>query len=291
MRKDFCLSILGCILLLGCVGIAAQDNHPPKILQIVREEIKTGKMPAHNVEANNVVQIWSKAKSPYHRIAMVPVAGNENEVMYVWPFDSYADLEKSGRDLDQMASVTYKADFDRIAAQNKWEDLHTTQRDVIAVLREDLSYNPNVDITKMRYMRTETIRVKPGMDRDWEEGRRILKAAHEKAKIDENMIVYQVVGGMQSGSYMVFIPWKSLDGLGTLPHGKDYWDAMGDSNREKMSKINSEAVMFNDLAIYAFNPQLSYVPAQFVAADPFWTFRPMTASQPADVATRKAPKR
>jgi len=291
MRKSFYLAALGCVLLLSFVGVFAQDHHPPKILQIVREEIKTGKMPAHNVEANSVVQIWSKAKSPYHRLAMVPVAGNENEVMYVWPFANYSDLENAGRELDKISNVTYKADFDRIAAQNKWEDLHTTQRDAIAVLREDLSYNPNMDITKMRYMRTETIRLKPGMDRDWEEGRRILKAAHEKAKIDESLIVYQIVGGMQNGTYMVFIPWKSLDGLGTLPHGKDYWEAMGDSNRDKMNKINSESIVFHDLAIYAFVPGLSYVPAEFVAADPFWTFRPMTASQPVVVAEKKAPKR
>jgi hypothetical protein len=188
--------------------------------------------------------------------------------------------------------VTYKADFDRISMANKGEDLHTSQRDAIAVLRPDLSYNPNADITKMRYMRVETVRLKPGTNRDWEDGRRILKAAHEKAKIDENMAVYQVVGGMLNNTYLVFIPWKSLEGLGTLPHGKDYWDAMGEDNRKKMEKINSEAIIFNDLAIYAFNPQLSYVSTQFVASDPFWTFKAMgTAPQTAATAVKKPVKR
>ena len=290
MRKVIFPAALGCILLLGWAAVA-QEPRAPKILRIVREEIKTGKMDAHSVEANSTVQIWAKAKSPYHRLALIPIAGNENEVLYFWPFENFADLEASTNDLDKIATVSYKADFDRISMVNKGEDLHTSQRDSIAVLRPDLSYNPNADITKMRFMRIEMVRVKPGTNRDWEEGRRMMKAAHEKAKIDENMAVFQIVGGMQANTYMVAIPWKSLDGLTTIPHGKEYWDAMGEKDREKLDKINSESVIFDDVGIYRFNPQLSYVSSQFVASDPFWTFRPMNAPQTSTTAVRRPVKR
>lgn len=290
MRRIVRSLLFASLAIAAYTNIAAQTpGPPPKVIWIVREEIKTGKMPAHTVEANNTVQIWSKARSQHHRLAMVPIAGNENEVMYLWPFDSYAAIEKATSDLDRIAGVSHKADFDRIAAMNSGEDLHTSQRDAIAVLRSDLSYNPNVDITKMRFVRTEVIRVKPGTGRDWEEGRKILKAAHEKAKIDEHMLVYQVVGGMQNGTFLVFIPWKSLDGLGTLPHNKDYWDAMGDDNRKKMDKINEGSIAFHDLVIYGFNPQLSYVPAEFVAGDTFWTFKPM--QMPTRTVAGRTPKR
>jgi hypothetical protein len=166
MRKVSVIAALGSIFLLS-LAAAAQDHQAPKVIQIVREEIKTGKMAAHSIEANNTVQIWAKAKSGHHRLAMVPIAGNENEVLYFWPFESYAELERSGRDLDQVA-VTYQADFDRISVNNKGEDLHVSQRDSIAMLRPDLSYNPNVDITKMRFVRVEMIRLKPGTNRKWE---------------------------------------------------------------------------------------------------------------------------
>ena len=290
MRKVSVIAALGSIFLLS-LAAAAQDHQAPKIIQRVREEIKTGKMAAHSNEANNTVQVWAKAKSAHHRLAMVPIAGNENEVLYFWPFESYAELEKSGRDLDQVA-VTYQADFDRISANNKGEDLHVSQRDSIAMLRPDLSYNPNVDISKMRFMRVEIIRLKPGTNRNWEEGRRMMKAAHEKARIDENMLVYQIVGGMQANTFMVLFPWKSLEGLATIPHGKDYWDAMGDGNRDKLDKINSESIVLDDVGIYGFNPQLSYVPAEFATADAFWKFKPMNSTpQPAVTAVKKPVKR
>ena len=289
MRKGFYLSICVSLLLTTYASVPGQTQPPPKVLQVVREEIKTGRMPAHNLEANTVVQIWQKAKSPYHRLAMIPVAGNENEVMYLWPFDSYAALEKSTRDLDQISSVTYKADFDRIAAVNGGEDNHVNQRDSIAVLREDLSYRPACDMSTMRYVRVTFVRAKPGMTAAFEEARKIVKAAHEKAGIDENMVAYEVVGGMQAGTYIFFIPWKTLDGLGTIPHPKNYWDAMGVENRAKMDKLSSDSVAVEDTVVYALAPQLSYVPSTMIAADPgFWTFKPMVP--PTTVVAEKTGK-
>lgn len=290
MKKCLFFLFVPCLFLLTSFQAVAQmaETPPPKVLLIVREDIKTGMMPAHSKEANNVVRVWAKARSPYHRLAMVPVAGNENEVTYLWGFDSFASLEKSVKDLDTIATVTYKADFDKVRPPG--EDYHSAQRDSIAVLREDLSYNPAADIARMRFMRVQTIRVKPGHSREFENSRKMIKAAHEKAKVDENMAVYQIAGGAQAGTYIVFIPWKSLEGMGTLPHGKVYQDAMGDDNWDKLDKISNDSVVFEDVSIYAFDPQLSYVSEKTVAVDPgFWTLKP-TAVAENPPATRKGAK-
>jgi len=278
------------VLFAGAFQAAAQMLAPPKVLLMVREEIKPGMMPAHSREANNVVQIYTKANSPYHRLAMMPVAGNENEVMYFWGFDSFGEMEKSNALLDTMANVTYKADFDRVRPPG--DDYHSSQRDVIAVLREDMSYNMNTDIRKMRYMRVQTIRVKPGHSREWEDSRRMTRAAHEKAKVDETMAVYQVAGGAQGGTYIVIIPWASLEGIGTIPHGKSYMDALGDDRRDKIEKIENDSIVFTSTDIYAFAPQLSYVSKDWAAGDPsFWKLRPMTAETTAPPARRARAKR
>jgi hypothetical protein len=285
MKKSLLITSALFVFLTGSIGALAQG--PPKVLLIVREEIKTGMMTPHAREANGVVRIYAKAKSPYTRLAMIPVAGNENEVMYFWGFDSFSDLEKSNAYLDSLGT-TYKADFDRNAHEG--EDYHSSQRDSLAVLREDLSYNIGaVDLPHMRYMRMQTVRVKPGHQKDFEEARKIVKAAHEKAKVDEHMAVFQLVGGAQSGTYLVVIPWKSLDGAATLPHGKSYRDALGDSNSDKLDKINNDSIMFESVDIYGFAPQLSYSSERMVAADPaFWTLKPMLPDVPV-MAIKKTP--
>ena len=286
MKKCLFFLLASCLVLSTSFPAVGQTPGPPKVLLIVREEIKTGMMGPHSLEANNVVRIYAKAKSPWHRLAMVPVAGNENEVMYFWGFDSFADMEKSNKDLDTIATVTFKNDFDKVRPPG--DDYHTSQRDSIAVFRPDLSYNPGADIAKMRYMRIQTVRVKPGHAREFEEGRKIVNAAHVKAKIDENMAVFQLVGGAQTGTYLIIIPWNSLDGIATIPHGKNYWDAMGDNNRDKTEKIENDSVVFSSVDIYAFAPQLSYASERMISSDPgFWTLKSLSPPAP----TRKAPKK
>ena len=286
MKKYFLLAV-GVTLLLS-VQAAAQNPGPPPVLQIVREDIRPGMMGPHSKEANTTVRIWTKAKSPHHRLALVPVAGNENEVTYLWPFESLAAFGKAQQDLDRIGE-TYKADFDR--NRHSGEDYHSAQRDMLARLRPDLSYNGPVDIAHCRFMRIETIRVRPGHVSEFEEGRKIMKAAHEKAKVDENMAVYQVVGGAQSGTYLVLIPWKSMaeaDGGQPPPHGKAYQDALGDSGAKKMASLASDSIVFNDVNIYAFNPELSYVVKEWVDADPgYWTQTPLATPAP----RKKAPAR
>lgn len=292
MRNRSYFMIAALLLAIFPIISAAQKEEAggvPKVLLIVREEIKTGKMGPHSREANGTVNIWAKAKSPHHRLAMVPVAGNENEVLYLWPFDSYADLEKSYEDLDKIGT-TMKADFDRIA--NPGDDYHSSQRDSIAVYRPDLSYNPTARIPDMRYFRWQVIRTKPGKDAEFEESQRMLKAAHEKAKIDESMYIYKMAGGGMIDVYVRIIPWKSLEGMGTIPHGKAYWEAMGDDNRKKMDALDFDSILTDEVYVYAFAPQLSYLPADFVAVNPtFWTLKQMNTAVPQTVAQKKVTAR
>ena len=276
MKKRITLILFAfCVFVSTAVQASAQaPAGPPAVLQIVREDIKTGMMEAHSREANATVRIWAKAKSPHQRLAMVPIAGNENEVTYLWPFPSFDAYGKAQKDLDKIGE-TFKADFD--STRHSGEDYHSAQRDMLCRLRADLSYNlPAPDRGKMRFMRVETIRVKPGHAQEFEEQRKIVNAAHVKAKVDEHMAVYQVVGGAQAGTFIVLVPWTSMDDSNLQPHGKAYQDALGEDGAKKVARIANDAIVFDDVSIYAFDPQLSYVLPATVASDPgFWALKPL----------------
>ncbi|HWO00652.1 MAG TPA: hypothetical protein VNS63_15445 [Blastocatellia bacterium] len=274
MKKIVLILFAFCVLVSTTVRASAQaPAGPPAVLHIVREDIKTGMMEAHSREANATVRIWAKAKSPHQRLAMVPIAGNQNEVTYLWPFPSFAAYEKAQKDLDKIGE-TFKADFDR--TRHAGEDYHSAQRDMLCRLRADLSYNlPAGDRAKMRFMRVETIRVKPGHISEFEEQRKIVAAAHVKAKVDEHMAVYQVVGGAQAGTFIVLVPWTSMDDSNLLPHGKAYQDALGEDGNKKIAGIANDAILSDDVSIYAMDPQLSYLLPATVASDPeFWRLKP-----------------
>ena len=51
-------------------------------------------MGTHGRHSGEFVNIFNQLQTPNHRIAMVPVAGNENEVVYITGAESFAEIER-----------------------------------------------------------------------------------------------------------------------------------------------------------------------------------------------------
>jgi hypothetical protein len=256
---------------------------PPKVLLIVREEIKPGMMGAHNIHSANYASIFRRLGSRNERIAMVPVAGNENEVVYITGAGSFAELEQVRQDTDKrMSGLTgsMKAESDRLDKEASL--LHAGMRDMLAVFRPELSFNPGVDIRTMRYFSITTVRVRPGHDAQYNEYvTKMVNVARQKAKLDGLHIAgFQVISGTQAGTYMFFRPMKSLAEMDD-PMAMRARAAMSDDMRKDADKMVGEAVISSETSTYWLNPNLSYVSSDFAAGDPaFWNPKPVVAPKP-----------
>ena len=282
MRKSL---LIVCVCLVSCLTVLAQDG-PPRVLLVVREDIKPGMMAMHNRHAASYAGVFGKLQTPNHRIAMIPVAGSENEVLYVTGGESFADIERITRDTDRKMIATSGAISDQLERLEKEApDMHAAMRDMLAVFRSDLSYKPKVDIPKMRYFAVTTVRIRPGQSEQYEEYvKSLLNPARDKAKAETSVAVYQVVAGSPGTTYMMFRPMKSLAEY-DLRIGPRVREAMSDDQRKKADKVASESILFNETSIYAFNPGMSYLPKEFTAGDPaFW-------NPPMDVAAKPKPKK
>jgi len=266
-----------------------EEPGPPDVLLIVREEIKPGMMPAHNRHSANYAGIFNRLKTANHRIAMTPVAGSENDVLYVTAAESFAELEMQTRETDKKMSAangTMGADIARL--DKEAPDLHSGMRDMFAVYRPELSYQPGVDIAKMRYFAVTTVRVRPGHEDNYADFvRNVQNAARGKAKADAHFAVYQVIAGMPGTTFLVFRPMKSLAEY-DMRLAPKVRAAMTDDERKKADKIISEGVIVTDTSVYAFNPSMSYLPTQFTARDAaFWNPAPETVAKPKPTRRKK----
>jgi hypothetical protein len=266
----------------------AEEHGPPKVLLFVREDIKPGMMAAHNKHSASYAAIFSRLQTPNHRIAMVPVAGNENEVVYLTGCDSFADLEKLLNETEKKLSkvnVSTQSELDRL--DKEAGALHAGMRDVMAVYRPELSFNPGAPIPQMRYFSVSTVRIRPGNEAKYVDYlQKTLNVARTKAKLPENfhIAVYQVISGAPSGTFLVFRPMKSLAELDN-PIGRTVRNAMTEDMKKDADKANSEAVISSETATYAFMPRLSFLPKEFTSMDAaFWTPQ-------SQVATGKQKKR
>ena len=274
------------ILIFFAVPALAQETAqmgPPKVMLIVREEIKPGMMGAHTRHSSEFVQVFNQLQTPNHRIAMVPVAGNENEVFYITPAQSFAEIETLNRSTDQKmgsANGTMRVKLD--ALDKEAPGMHSAMRDMLAVYRPELSFNPGVNIAQMRYFTITTTRIRPGFDSVYQEYvQKLINVARQKANVsDLHVAVFQVVSGAPAGTYLSFRPMKSLAEMDNAP-GMRVRAAMSDDQRKDADKAVREAIMSSEVSTYAFAPSMSYVHREFAARDSaFWSPKPQTAVRP-----------
>lgn len=284
MKKSLLLFVVSLIVPCFSQAIAQTpaEMGPPRVLLIVREEIKPGMMPAHNRHSAVYAGIFGRLKTPNHRIAMIPVAGNENEVMYVTAGESFAEVEMKTKETDKKmagANGTMGAELARL--DKEAPDLHSAMRDILAVYRPELSYQPGVDIATMRYFAITTVRVRPGQEDNYSEYvRTVQNPGREKVKAEAHFAVYQVIAGMPGTTFMVFRPMKSLAEY-DLRIGPRVREAMTDDQKKKADKIAGESVMLTETSIYAFNPSMSYMPKEFTARESsFWNPAPTAVAKP-----------
>jgi len=284
MKKSLLLVLLSLFVCCFSQANAQTDdmNSPPRVLLVVREEIKPGMMPAHNRHSAGYSGIFGKLKTPNHRIAMIPVAGSENEVMYLTACESFADLEMITKETDKkLASVDGTMGAELARLDKEAPDLHSSMRDVLAVYRPELSFKPGVDIAQMRYFAITTVRVRPGQEDNYSEYlRTLINTAREKAKAETHVAAYQVIAGMPGTTYMFFRPMKSLAEY-DLRIGPRVREAMTDDQKKKADKMAGESVIVSETSIFAFNPRMSYLPKEFTASDSaFWNPAPEAVAKP-----------
>jgi hypothetical protein len=274
--------------MLSATAVLAQDAGPPKVISLAREEIKPGRGSAHAKSAASFIAAANKANAPIHRIALVPVSGDDNAVVYIQAFDSFADVEASYKQMEEAvaANASFKAELDRLDREEV--DQHASQRRAYYTLRADLSYEPRTaeQTGKSRFMSVTTTRIKPGRGPDYVDYIKSLNVARKKAGVDVHTAVYQVATGAPTGTFLSFTSLRSLSDLDDIRQRgeqsqKAMEEALGGAEVVRQRRmLISEIVADGFNTVYAMEPSLSRPTALIAAADPdFWNPKPAAATK------------
>jgi hypothetical protein len=268
---------------LGSLALPAFAQEPlaaPPVLRITVEDIKPGSMGTHEKSVASYLALFSRAQVPMSRVGMVPVSGDQNQVVYLEGFPSFEALEAADKKLEAAfaASPAMQAELD--ALDRNGGPLHSSQRTMIAVFRPDLSYRPlsASAVGKSRYFGVTTIRTKLGHGVDYEAYVKQTNRAREKANVAESTAVFQVTTGAAAGTFLTFTANRSLAEIdasraGMAARNKAVDDALGGEEVVRQRRETVEAsIMDVRSVLYALNPRLGTPVAQIASADPdFWT--------------------
>ena len=261
-----------CTLPAGAQTPAAPDeNAPPALLQIEREEVRPGRGGAHAVNEAAWAAAYTKAQSPVTWLGMTTLSG-ANEAWFLSRHDSFASLEKAQDSTD--AAPALAAERDRIAAAEG--DMLSRTSTILARYRPAVSYQPNVKLPEMRYMTVDLVRVKSGRVAEFLDTWRMLVAAHTKAGIDEHWAVFEVESGMPDTTFLFMYPRKSLaelDAAGPAHGAAGFRDAVADSGRRQITGVEQDAIEMSETRHFKLRPGMSALSKEWAAADAFWAPR------------------
>ena len=227
------------------------------------------------------VRAFRSNKAPVYYVGLRSVTG-PTEAWFISSYDSYAALEEENDLVAKNASLGKALEM----ADDQDAQFRTGTRTIVAELQEDLSYRMRPTVQDMRYIHVTTIRVRPGWGSAFEEVRKLAKAAHEKANVDEHWAIYQVVSGMPAGTFLMLQGSMSLKEEDTDPHTQAYRDAVGDEGRAKTAAVPARRRARHRDGALEISPQMSNVPDEWLKARPdFWklpTMKTSAMSKPAD---------
>ena len=280
MRHRVRLSLLALTTMAPAALIAQGTPAAPvyNVLTVYRETVKPGKNAAHDAHENAWARALAAAKSPTPFLAMTAMSGSpENWYMSAYP--TWADYEKANQASESAALAAIGKQF----GSQEGEYL-SDGRGMVLMFRQDLSYGGPADLAASRYFTVTRVSVRPGHDAEYEESRKLIKAAHESAKLTDKYSVWQATAGAPTGTFFVFVARKSLSEIdeGATIHGDAYRAALGGPEAQKKLAANAAAAIISSQTDhFAFAPQQSMAPAEWVTADPgFWKHKPAPKKTP-----------
>jgi hypothetical protein len=284
MRKISPL-LLGLSLVVPGISVAAAQDQsstapmtPPKYLQITVEYTKPGKGgAAHDKTEGAFVRAMAKAKFPINYWAYNSMSGKPRAI-YISGFDSFADLGKANKIFDDPAIA---AEFEPLNVADG--ELLEDSKQLIFKYEPDLSLRPSVDLLHHRFLEADIMHVRSGRGKEFHELAKMWVDLFAKAGTSAHWVAFHAEYGEDVGYYVFLTPDNSLADVDTGFADNDKFGAsLTDEEKKKFRELRAEALDEDRTEIYSVNPAQSYVPADFIKADPaYWKPKSGGAAKPA----------
>jgi len=286
MRRTI-LPLLGLLAAAPVPAVAqpADADAPPPVLVVNREQVKPGKMSAHEKVSTAYTALFVKANPETNWLGLTPIAGDDNVVLFLLGYPSFAAAEAERNKIEAVLAqnAALKTEMERLDGQSG--DMRNASQTAWFVYRPALSYHPPkmAEVAKSRLVNIGTVRVKPGRVPDFLDYYKGLNAARDKANASwVSTAAYQSSVGAPGGTFIFFSFNKAMSEMDEAntkseERQKAIDAALGGDQavkmrRELISEILVEPVTTN---LYAINRAESHPSAQFAAADPeFWNPKP-----------------
>jgi len=237
---------------ITAAAAAAQPGEPPPLVQIVRR-------PGINAVP---LRDYASVRAAVDVLGITAMTGVP-ETWQVEMHDAFASIEALDRAFTSAG-----------IAQPRPLEPSLPPRTMIGIYQPGWSYRPREAVTllpKARFVLVSIYHMRPGGDKGLGELMRLRREKMNSVNLDRPDLIYRIVSGAESATYVVLAPMVSLkildDSVAALPtYAEPIAAAEAEAGQQQAAvDLNRENLLFR------VDPVLSYVSNDFAAADQeFW---------------------
>ena len=238
-------------VLAGCAAAQGPTDVPP-ILQVIRQP---------GVRGNGTIRPYNAVKAAVDVVGMTAITGVP-ETWGVELHQTFAEIE----DLDRALAS--------IATASSQEELLAPPRTLILLYQPGWSYRPQEAVRRLpraRYFHVSIYRMRAGTESDLAELMRLRRRQMDSVNLDRPDLVYRVISGEPSGTYIILAPLLSLK---TMDEGVAKLPAFAEplaTAESAAGKIAASQELSREHFLFRVEPGQSYVSEDFSGADSaFW---------------------
>lgn len=271
------------LAVVPCRHLAAQAPPParPPVIFVAREVVKPGHDAMHlrHEAAWAAAMVRAGVKTP--TLGMVSTSG-VSEAWWLLPFASNDVMGKEQAALagGPAAAVMEKFSAADAAHIDSW-------RSMTLALRPELSKGAPANIALSRGMQVTTWRIRPGHDPQFVEVTNLYASLAQRANVPVAFATYEVAAGGTWGTFLSFAAVRDAADFDRMQ--AEGQKIFGGATPEELARLNQflrESVVSVETNRFAFDPNISTAPAEFMAQDPgFWT--PVWKTAGARAVTRR----
>jgi len=262
----YVLSVLAIACMTPAFGQALPKSQP-KLLTIIREEVKPGRAADHAKHEAGWPAAFEKAKSPDFYLAMTSMTGPA-EAWYLVPQESHAAAAETMKREDK--DPVLSAELSRLALRDA--EFISGVRVVQAMARPDLSLGEFPDLAKVRFYEVTLFMVKPGQTLKFEALSKLYATVRKRVAPNSSHRTYAVIAGMPSPAYFSF---RTVDDYAKFDQsGEEHAKAMASLSPAERAEFDKMGDFITRMETQRFrlDPGQSYVPKETRAQDPeFWS--------------------
>ena len=266
-------TVVGASRANGVAAKSAETDAPP-VLWIDREIVSADHAESYTDVIHRILNQYSQHQVVFRTLGLTSALPDTNEFLFLSQFDSFLELDDFERKFAQ-ASQEYQRTMQSLEAQEA--DLRRSKQVMAAVFRPDLSYRADASaLARARLLWVDQFIVTNGHVPDFESDVHFLRAAYEKAGIEDHYFMYQTVAGAESQTFIVMHPMKALADWDEAPKiVEKLMKGLDDAGKKRMARLwkdqTPQGVGLSVERLYVLRPDLSQTSDKFANFDPeFW---------------------